>query len=191
MKLLREKFLAWLLTVDPTRLVFIDETGSNIAMTRTYGRAKRGERLNERVPRNRGTVITIIGALTVAGFMAPMTIEGGTTKEVFLAWVREVLIPGLQPGDYVVMDNLGAHRVKEVKTLLEAAGACAVYLPPYSPDLNPIELCWSKLKEYLRSVKARTREELDRAVGDVLQLVTDEDAIGWFKHSGFDWALAI
>ena len=142
---LRRRFVEFAKKLDPRRLVFIDEAGSHIAMTRDYARAPRGERAVASVPRNAGTVTTMIGALDAMGVRAMMTIEGATDGEVFETFLTRVLVPKLRPGDIVILDNVGAHKTPNVRPLIEAAGASLLYLPPYSPDLNPIELCWSKM----------------------------------------------
>ncbi|MDP2307462.1 MAG: IS630 family transposase [Pseudomonadota bacterium] len=182
---LREHWVAWQPEVVPARLVFIDESGSTVAMTRTHARSPRGERTSEAVPRNRGTVTTILGALTVDGLQATMTVEGGTDGDVFAAYVEHVLLPILCVGDLVVLDNAAAHKDPRVKALLATAGAKALYIPPYSPDLNPIELAWAKLKTYLRSVKARTVGALNDAIAAAMKLISPNDAIGWFRHCGY------
>jgi transposase len=182
---LRERYLASRGQLDPRRLFFIDEAGSTVAMTREYARTTRGQRAHDDVPRNRGTVTTIIGALTLEGLRAVMTVDGGTSSEVFDAYVEQVLLPELQPGDVVVWDNLGAHKIKAVRERLASAGVQLKFLPPYSPDLNPIELAWSKLKTLLRSAKARTRETLDDAIVQAMSLITSGDAAGWFRHCGY------
>lgn len=166
--------------------MFIDEAGSNISMTRDRARSKRGTRAVEAVPRNRGTVTTIIGALTVDGLEAVMTVEGGTDRNVFIAFVEQVLLPILRPGDLVVMDNLAAHKTKEVRELLASVGASPVWLPPYSPELNPIELAWAKVKDFLKTCKARTREALDLCVGMAAEwVVTPAEAQAWIRHCGY------
>lgn len=167
------------------RLKFLDEAGSNLAMTRLYGRAARGVRVFDSVPQNYGENITMLACLSETGLSAPMTIEGAVDGAVFLAYVREVLAPTLLVGDVVVMDNLGAHKVKGVSEAIEARGATVIYLPPYSPDLNPIEKCWSKIKTYLRAAKARTRQTLEQALKEALLLVTEKDAQGWFASCGY------
>ena len=154
-------------------------------MTRTHGRAPEGERVHGSVPRNRGTVTTLLGALGLGGMRAMMTIEGGTTANVFEAFVRHVLVPTLKPGDVVVMDNLGAHKSRAALQAILDAGATYLFLPPYSPDMNPIELAWSKLKALLRSFEARTREALDEAVALAMDLITPHDCAGWFRHCGY------
>ena len=154
-------------------------------MTRLYGRASGGERVIDTVPQNYGENITMLGALTVSGIVAPMTINGAVDGTVFKAYVEQVLTPTLLAGDVVVMDNLPAHKVTGIRELIEARGARLIYLPPYSPDLNPIEKCWSKIKTYLRAAKARTRAELEKALAEALLLVSSKDAIGWFRSCGY------
>jgi len=167
------------------RLKFLDEAGSNLSMTRLYGRAAPGERVFDSVPQNYGENISMLATLSLSGITAPMTISGAVDGLVFLAYVEQVLAPTLFPGDVVVMDNLGAHKVKGVQAAIEARGAKLIYLPPYSPDLNPIEKCWSKIKTYLRAAKARTREGLEKALKEALTLITAEDAAGWFASCGY------
>jgi transposase len=166
-------------------LKFIDESGVNLAMTRLYGRAPRGERVLDAVPRNYGPNVTMVGALGMQGMTAVMTVEGATDADVFLAYVEHVLAPSLQPGDIVVMDNLRAHKVAGVQSAIATQGAHVLYLPPYSPDLSPIEHCWSKLKTYLRKAKARTREALDIAMSGALATITASDAHSWFQQCGY------
>jgi len=154
-------------------------------MTREYARAPRGERARGAVPRNAGTVTTMIGALDLWGVRAMMTIEGATDAEAFETFVERLLAPKLHPGDIVVLDNVGAHRTERVRELIRAAGATVLYLPPYSPDLNPIELCWSKLKALLREFGARTRDALDDAIRRAMDLIDRHDASAWFAHCGY------
>lgn len=154
-------------------------------MTRHFGRAQPGARVQDAVPKNHGKNITILGALSAEGIDAVMTIEGATDAAVFRAYVAQVLVPTLSPGEVVVMDNLGAHKVEGIREMIEAAGAKLLYLPPYSPDLSPIEPCWSKLKTALRAAKARTRDALDDALARALRTVTASDARGWFQHCGY------
>lgn len=168
-----------------SRLKFIDESGSNLALTRLFGRAAPGERVEEGVPQNRGENVTTLAALSVAGLEAAMTVNGAVDGEVFLAYVREVLAPALAEGDIVVMDNLKAHKVAGVEEAITARGARLEYLPPYSPDLNPIEKCWSKVKTYLRKVKARTREALEEALRLALLQITEADVRAWVTHCGY------
>lgn len=167
------------------RLKFLDESGSNIAMTRLFGRAAPGERICAGTPQNYGENISMLACLAVSGVSAPMTIEGSVDSLAFLEYVTEVLAPTLSKDDMVVMDNLSAHKVKGVREAVEGRGAKLIYLPPYSPDLNPIEKCWSKIKTYLRAAKARTREALEAALKAALLTITAEDAAGWFESCGY------
>lgn len=171
--------------LDWTRFKFIDEAGVNLALTRLYGRAPRGERVVGSVPMNYGKNVTMSGALSCSGLEALMTVEGATDGEVFRAYVRQVLRPILRPGDIVVMDNLGAHKVSGIREAIEQCGAQLLYLPPYSPDLSPIELCWSKLKTAVRAVGARTRQRLDRAITQATATICEADAVAWFAHCGY------
>ena len=163
----------------------MDESGINLAMPRLYGRAPQGERVVGTVPQNYGQNVTVLAALGEHGLQAVMTVEGATDAEVFRAYVKHVLGPSLSPGDIVVLDNLGAHKAVGIQQLLARRRARLLYLPPYSPDLAPIEPCWSKVKTHLRQAKARTRQALDSAITDALATVTDADARGWFRHCGY------
>ena len=166
--------------------VFIDETGMHLGLTRLYGRAPKGERLDDtQSPGNRGQNISLIGGMSIDGLIATMSIVGSVDTNVFLFYLQKVLIPQLWVGAIVVMDNLPVHHAHEVRTALEAVGAKLVFLPPYSPDLSPIELCWSKLKQLLRSAKARTRDALDQALTEIINnWLSSDDALGWFAHCG-------
>jgi transposase len=181
----REEFLAATEAVEGGRLVFLDESGSHVSMIREHAWAPVGVRGVGRVPRNRGKVLTMIGALPLDGVEALMTVEGGTSGAVFLTFVREYRVPTLRPGDLVVMDNLGAHHATGVKEAIRAAGADVLYLPPYGPDLNPIELCWSKMKALLRKLVARTVRRLKVDVQKATEAVSQRDAEGWFIHCGY------
>lgn len=172
-------------TLEVTRCKFIDESGINLALTRLDGRAPRGQRAVGSVPLNYGATLTMIGALGMGGLEALMTVEGATDGAVFRVYVEQVLCPTLGAGDSVVMDNLGAHRVAGIREPIEARGARLLYLPPYSPDLSPIEPCWSKLKTALRTIGARTRRKLERALRQVLVTITAADAAAWFVHCGY------
>jgi transposase len=181
----RAEFVEWSKTIASERLKIVDESGANLAMSRLYGRAPRGQRVSEAVPRNYGPNLTILGALTLSGLTAVMTVDSPTDREVFEAYVEQVLVPELHPGDIVVLDNLAAHKGDRVKQLIEAAGATLKPLPPYSPDFSPIEECWSKLKTILRSRAARTRQSLEQAITEAILAISNTDAIGWFRHCGF------
>ena len=185
MQIRRAEYQAEVENLNFLKLKFLDEAGSNLAMTRVYGRAAKGERVVETVPQNYGENITMLASLSVSGIQAPMTVGGAVDGIVFKVYVEKVLYPTLTRGDVVVMDNLPAHKVVGIRELIEAKGAKLIYLPPYSPDLNPIEKCWSKIKTYLRKAKARTRAELEKALQEALLLITREDAIGWFKSCGY------
>jgi transposase len=166
-------------------LVFVDESGVTTHMTRAYGRAARGERVKEGVPGRHWETLTLVGAMSCSGLIATMTIPAATDGDVFRAYVEQVLCPRLQPGQFVILDNLSAHKVKGIGELIAAAGATLVYLPPYSPDLNPIEQCWAKIKQILRTAKERCGEMLERAVAEALRCISAENASAWFRHCGY------
>jgi transposase len=170
---------------DPQALVFVDESGCNLALTPLYGWAPRGERARAQAPRNRGPNTTVLAALTTEGVLASLRIEGAANTEVFLTFLDQVLCPALQPGRIVVMDQLNVHKAAAVRQRIEACGCRLEFLPAYSPDFNPIEEAFSKLKTFLRRQKARTRERLGQAIDTGLQRLTAQDARGWFKHCGF------
>jgi len=171
--------------VDPARLVFLDESGAQTSMTRTRGRAPRGQRVVAKVPGGHWTVVTMISAVRTSGPFAAASIVGATDSDVFRTYVREILTPNLRPGDVVVMDNLTPHKASGVREAIEAAGATLRYLPPYSPDFNPIENLWSKVKGKLRSLAARTIDTLHDAIADALTTVTPADCVGFFRHCGY------
>lgn len=156
-------------------------------MTRSYARAGGGARVHEGAPGGHWKILTILSALNLYGLLATMTIEEATDGDIFLAFIEQVLCPKLRPGDVVVMDNLSAHKVAGVRELIQAAGAALLYLPPYSPDLNPIEKAWAKLKQRFRSLKARTAEALDQAIAQSLPTITPENAQAWFRHCGINY----
>lgn len=185
MKQLRADFQERSLTFVLARLKFIDETGMTLALTRLYGRAAPGVRVVDTVPRNYGENISLLAALSIQGLSAPMTVNGAVDTEVLRLYIDQVLGPTLQPGDIVVMDNLAVHKVAGIAEAIRAWGARLEYLPPYSPDLNPIERCWAKIKAALRQAKARTRDTLEAALKQALQLVTAADAQAWFAHCGY------
>lgn len=153
-------------------------------MTRQWGRAPKGERIAETRPERHWQVLTTLGAMSLDGMVASMTVPSATDSEVFEAFLQQVLCPKLKAGDVVVMDNLSVRKVNRVRDLIEGTGAQLLYLPPYSPDLNPIEKAWSKFKQFLRAAKARTAEALDQAVTEAIQTITAENAAAWFKHCG-------
>ena len=171
---------------DARRLVFVDESGFNTSMKHLRARAPRGKRAYGKVPRNRGKNTTLIAAITLQGGMSEsMTVEGATDALAFEAYVEQVLAPSLREGQVVVLDGLGAHRTQKVRELIEERGADLVLLPSYSPDLNPIEEAFSKIKHLVRKEGARVREVLLEAIGVALAAITPEDAAGWFAHAGY------
>lgn len=172
--------------IDAWRFVTVDECGTHTSMTRSRARAPRGQRAYGRVPRNRGKNTTLIASMTLAGAMGPaMAVEGGTDRHVFEGYVERFLAPSLSEGQIVVLDNLGAHKTERVRELIEARGAEVWFLPSYSPDMNPIEEAFSKVKTLLKKAAARTREALVEAISEALGAVTLEDVRGWFAHSGY------
>ena len=173
--------------VDAAKLVFLDESGVDTAMTPTQARAPRGQRALGRAPGGHWKRLTILGALAADGLVAVMTVAAATTTQVFLAFIERVLLPALRerPGCLVVMDNLAPHKAQPVRAAFEAAGVAYRYLPPYSPDLNPIEPAWSKLKARLRAVEARSLAKLDAELPHALGQITPSNAQGWFRHAGY------
>ena len=171
--------------LDPSRLVFVDECGSNVGLSPLRARAPRGERAHGRAPRNRGKNTTLLASMGAAGMGPCAAVEGATTAKVFEAYVGQVLAPSLRPGQMVVLDNLGAHKGERVRELVGARGCEVLFLPAYSPDFSPIEEAFSKLKALLRREKARTKEALVEAMGRALDAITPEDVKGWFSHCGY------
>jgi transposase len=179
---------AWwrrLADVDLSRLVFLDESGAKTDLTRLYGRSFDGQRVVDRTPHGHWCTTTILSSVRLEGSRASMVVEAPTDTDVFSVYVQQVLLPQLRRGDIVVMDNLPPHKVAAVTELLEAAGVEVWYLPPYSPDFNPIEKMWSKIKAFLRKVEARTKEALWDAIGSALATVTVSDVLGWFTSCGY------
>ena len=171
--------------MDAARLVFLDETWAKTNMTRTHGYAPRGERLIDDTPHGHWQTTTFIGALRVDGFIAPLVIDGAVNGAMFRAYVEQVLVPELRRGDVVVMDNLSSHTVAGVRRAIEGAGGRLLYLPPYSPDLNPIENAFSKLKRLLRSAAERTVEKLWRRIGLLLDRFRPDECRNYFRHCGY------
>jgi transposase len=165
--------------------VFLDESGVTTEMTRRYGWALRAERLSEAVPAGHWRTLTVLAALTTTGVLASTTIASPTDGDVFLAFVEQVLAPRLEAGHIVILDNLAAHKVEGVRQLIESRGAQLLYLPPYSPDFNPIEQAWSKLKQLLRGIKARVLGQLEPAIAQALAAITPQNAQGFFRHCGY------
>jgi transposase len=174
--------------IAPERLVFLDECGVQTDMARLRGRSPRGTRAVATVPFGRWTRLTVLGALGIGGMLAAMSVEAATSGAVFLAYLDEVLLPELRrrkPDAVLVPDNLRAHKTAAVRGLLDRSGFLYRYLPPYSPDLSPIEPAWAKLKAALRRVAARTTEALHQALGPALDTITARDAAGFFRHAGY------
>ncbi len=164
----------------------MDETGTHVALTRTHAWTRSGVRATGRVPlKGNRLKLTVAGAIATDGVRCLMAYEGGTTNEAFLRFVTDALVPSLRPRDVVVMDNLGSHKTAAVRAAIEAAGASLIFQPPYHPDLNPIELTWSKLKSILRKLEARTLETLSRALDLAYQRISTSDLEGWFSHCGY------
>ena len=184
-RLRRQAWWQQISQIDPQQLVFLDESGVTTEMTRRYGRALRGERVREGAPAGHWHTLTLLGAISLDGLVATMTIESATDSDVFLTYVEQVLCPRLRPGQVVVMDNLSAHKNPSVRERIEQAGARVLYLPPYSPDFNPIEQCWAKIKEYLRTAKARLLDMLEQAITAAIAAITAQNAAAWFHHSGY------
>jgi len=165
--------------------VFVDETGAKTNMTRLRGRSEGGKRLVASAPGGHWCTTTLLSSMRLDAGTAAMVIESATDRDVFLAYVREILVPTLRAGDIVVMDNLSPHKTPAVAEIVRAAGAEVWYLPPYSPDFNPIEQMWSKVKAFLRKTAARTSQTLFEAIGAALDQVCASDAQGWFKDCGY------
>jgi transposase len=171
--------------VPPARLVFVDESGANTKMIRWYGRSLPGQRLVDHHPQGHYQTSTLIAAVRVGGPCAPWLFEGAMDGEMFLAWVRQGLAPRLQPEDWVIMDNLATHKVAGVRQAIEGVGARLLYLPPYSPDFNPIENLWSKVKQILRSLAPRTADQLLQAAATAFAAISASDCHGFFLHARY------
>jgi transposase len=181
----RAAFRAQIAAIPAEQLVAVDETATTIALTRRYARAPRHERAHGHVPKNHGTPTTLVAALTAAGFGPAMTRLGPIDTAAFRAYVRDLLAPTLRPGHVVLLDNLGAHKAADIVALIEARGASVLYLPPYSPDFNPIEPGFAKFKAHLRRAGPRTQEALDRAITTSIDCLTPSDARGFMHHCGY------
>ena len=172
--------------MDASRFIFLDETGLNTKMTRLYGRAPRGERLVAAVPHGHWRTTTFIAGLRQSGVIAPLVLDGPMTGAAFRAYVEQALVPALKPGDVVVMDNLAAHKVAGIEQAIALAGASLLYLPPYSPDLNPIEQLIAQLKALLRKAVARTKEALWTTAGQLLDLILPSQCRNYLANSGYE-----
>ena len=184
----QEKRREWKETITPEmveHLVFLDESGVNTDLTRLYGRALSSQRAVDHAPLNTPRTTTVLSSIRLDGEKAFTTYQGGTTGERFVQYLKETLLPTLRPGDIVVMDNMRSHHVKAVREILEAKGMKVLYLPPYSPDLNPIEKMWSKMKAILRKWKIRCLEQLPDAIERALACVSQLDCLHWFLDSDY------
>ena len=186
MKVEREDWFEAQVELDPDRLVFIDETAATTAMTRRYGRAPRGERCRVGVPHGHWKTTTITAALRTSGLVATALFDGATNGDRFRAYVTDILVPTLKPGDTVILDNLPAHKVAGVRDAIQAAGAWLLYLPPYSPDFNPIEQAFAKLKALLRSAAARTVTDLRQAIQQAFAAFTPDECRNYLSAAGYD-----
>jgi transposase len=171
--------------LDPAKLVFIDETSAATNMARRYGRARRGQRVLAAVPYGHRKTTTFVAGLRQDGLIAPLVLDGPMNGESFLAYVRQFLVPSLRRGDIVIMDNLSSHKIRGVREAIEAAGASLLYLPPYSPDFNPIEQTFAKLKALLRKAAARTVEALWDTIGVLVQAFQPDEPAHFFANSGY------
>lgn len=187
----RDEFLraAWQVLVagrvESRRFVFVDECSTNTSLTPLYAWSRRGERARCRIPRNWGANVTLLSCMTYEGMGPSLAVEGATTREVFETYIEKVLAPTLREGQVVVMDNLSSHKGSRIKDLVEGRGCDLIYLPPYSPDFNPIEEAFSKIKALLRKAEARSRDALVEAMGRAISAVTPRDAQGFFEHRGY------
>jgi transposase len=171
--------------MESPRLIFLDESGSHLGMSRTHGRIEGNARLKMPIPLNKGTRVSMIAAIGLKDIRTSHVEEGAVNGTIFKEFVERRLCPCLQPGDTVIMDNLSVHKVPGIQKAIEAKGATLLYLPPYSPDLSPIEMMWSKMKTYLRKKAARTLEDLYIAIQEAFSCVSSQDLQGWFKHCGY------
>jgi len=171
--------------LDAAKLVFVDETAASTKMARLYGRAKRGRRVVGRIPWGHWKTVTFVAGLRLSGFTAPLVIDCAMNGDIFVDYVRQCLAPSLRPGDIVIIDNLPAHKREQARQIIEAAGASLIYLPPYSPDLNPIEQSFAKLKANLRKAKERTVPALYGRIGQALATFRASEFPNYFKKSGY------
>lgn len=171
--------------MDISKLVFLDESGVNTGMTRLYGRALNGNRVNDYVPDVRFERISILSSVRLDGNMVPLAFKGALNGDLFKAYIKDCLAPTLKKGDIVIMDNLSSHKVQGVTDPIFEVGATVLYLPPYSPDFNPIELLWSKVKAFLKKVKVRSSDKLFDAIADALDTIALSDISNWFAHDNY------
>ena len=185
MKTARHQFTEEVKALRAEDIIAVDEMGYLTGMSRSYGYASCGERAVSYEPACKGTRFTLVGALSVDGFLGGLEVTGSVNGDVFEAFVEQIVVPHLCPGKVVVLDNVPFHRRESIQDLIEAHGATVKFLPPYSPEFNPIEECWSKLKAWLRKRAARTVSTLQDAITEAIQHVTSSDAKGWFRHAGY------
>jgi transposase len=181
----RRRWRSWQRFMDASRFVFLDETGTATNMARRYGRSPSEQRLVAAVPHGHWKTTTFLAGLRQTGIVAPLVLDGPMTGTAFRAYVEQFLVPALEPGDVVVLDNLAAHKVDGIRQAIAAAGASILYLPPYSPDLNPIEQFFAKLKALLRKVAARTKDELWSTIGRLLETCPPAECSNYLRHSGY------
>lgn len=185
MQLKRKRWVEEIGQIAPECLVFLDESGINTDMTRRYGRSKGKRRVVDSAPINTPTSTTLLSSIRLDGTTVPVSFQGALNKERFLEYLKNSLVPTLRPGDFVIMDNLASHKVAGVAELIRSAGAEPLYLPPYSPDFNPIEKMWSKLKALFRKLKLRSLELLTTAIPTAFMSITSADSRGWFSLAGY------
>lgn len=185
MKRKRTLFKKDIAELEVERFKFLDESGVNLSLTRLYGRAAPDQRVVESVPQPSGPPTTMLAVIDLTGITAPLVLSGAVNGTVFYGYIQQCVVPTLQPGDVLFMDNLSAHKVAGIEALIEACGAQLIYLPPYSPDFNPIEWAWAKVKTIVRRLKARTFPDLIAALKEALLAITPQDIQGWFVHCGY------
>jgi transposase len=182
----RQEWFEGQIELDPERLVFIDETWASTNMARLHGRAPKGERLRAGIPQGHWKTTTFVAGLRLTGLMATMVLDGPINRDAFQAYVEQVLVRELRPGDIVIMDNLSSHKGAGIRQAIEAAGATLLFLPPYSPDFNPIENAFAKLKSLLRAAAERTVEALWTTIGSLIDRFTPEECANYFAAAGYD-----
>jgi transposase len=185
MKRKRARFRKKVAPLDVTRFKFLDESGVNLSFTRLYGRAAPDQRVVDNTPQPSGPQTTTLAVIGLTGITAPLVLKGAVNGNIFQGYIEQCVVPTLQPGDVLFMDNLSAHKVAGIESLIQVCGAHLIYLPPYSPDFNPIELAWSKIKTILRRLKARTFPDLIDALQQALLAITPQDVRGYFAHCGY------
>ena len=185
MKQKRRRFKQEVATLGVAQFKFLDESGVTLSLTRLYGRAAPDQRVVESTPQPSGPPPTTLAVIGLTGITAPLVVPGAVNGTIFYGYIQQCVVPTLNAGDVLFMDNLSAHKVAGIEALIKDSGAHLIYLPPYSPDLNPIELAWSKVKTILRRLKARTFDDLIEALSQALRAITPQDVRGWFAHCGY------